>query len=158
MLIKPAALCGICKTKMTQEISSIKVNAQLAIFMPNRPGALARACEAIAKEKINIDALATEGGTFGSRGDEVLVRMVVSDPAKAAAVLAEVGAVAVKTDVLLIESGNQPGMLARIADRLAKADVNIESVYVSASSDASKCLIIIRPSSVDKAQRALRDL
>jgi hypothetical protein len=86
------------------------------------------------------------------------VRMVVSDPTKAAEVLGGVGAVAVQADVLWIEGGNQPGMLAEIADRLAKADVNIESAYVSASSDATKCLIIMRPSDVDKAQRALVDV
>lgn len=143
---------------MAQEISSLKVATQLAIFMPDRPGSLAGACDALAKAGIDIEALATEGGSFGSRGGEILVRMVVSDPAKAAAVLAEVGAVAVTTDVLLIEGGNQRGMLARIADRLAKADINIESAYVSASSDASKCLVIMRPSDVSKAERVLRDL
>lgn len=149
--------CGIYDGEM-KTISSIKVVTQLAIFMENRPGSLGRACDAIAKAQINIEALATEGGGFGSRGGEILVRMVVSDPTKAAEVLGGVGAVAVQADVLWIEGGNQPGMLAKIADRLAKADVNIESVYVSASSDAAKCLVIMRPSDVDKAQRALVDL
>src|SRR5258708_2863318 len=117
---------------MAQEISSLKVATQLAIFMADRPGSLAAACDALAKAGIDIEALATEGGTFGSRGDEIMVRMVVSDPTKAATVLAEVGADAVKADVLLIEGGNQRGLLARIADRLAGAEINIESVYVSA--------------------------
>lgn len=157
MSIKPTALCAIYKF-MAPEISSLKIATQLAIFMADRPGTLAAACDALARAGIDIEALATEGGSFGSRGGEVLVRMVVSDPAKAAAVLAEVGAVAVTTDVLLIEGGNQRGMLARIADRLAKADINIESAYVSASSDASKCLVIMRPSDVSKAERVLRDL
>ena len=157
MWTKRSVRCGIYNGDM-KAISSIKVTTQLAIFMENRPGSLARACDAIAKAQINIEALATEGGGFGSRGGEILVRMVVNDPTKAAEVLSEVGAVAVKADVLWIEGGNQTGMLAKIADQLAKADINIESVYVSASSDAAKCLIIMRPSDVDKAQRALADL
>jgi hypothetical protein len=139
-------------------ISSIKVATQLAIFMANRPGSLARACDAIAKAHLDIVALATEGDGFGSRGGDMLVRMVVSDPTKAVEVLGEVGAVAVKADVLMIEGGNKPGMLAKITDRLAKADINIESAYVSASSDAQKCLVIMRPSDVEKAQRALEGL
>lgn len=143
---------------MAKEILSITVGTQLAIFMANRPGALARACEALANGNVNIEALATEGGNFGSRGDEMMVRMVVSDPTKAAALLEHVGADAIKTEVLVIEGGNQRGMLARVADRLANAGVNIESVYVSASSDATKCLVIMRPSNVDAAMRALRDL
>jgi hypothetical protein len=157
MWTKRNVRCRIYDGEM-KTISSIKVVTQLAIFMENRPGSLARACDAIAKAQINIEALATEGGGFGSRGGEILVRMVVSDPTKAAEVLGGVGAVAVQADVLWIEGGNQPGMLAKIADRLAKADVNIESAYVSASSDVAKCLIIMRPSDVDKAQRALIDL
>ena len=143
---------------MSDPTLSIKLATQLAIFMTNRPGSLAAACRALADADVNIDALATEGDVFGSQGGEILVRMVVNDASKAVAVLAEEGAVAVKTDVLMIEGGNKPGMLAAIADRLATADVNIESVYLSASSDATRCVVILRPSDVDKAQRLLRDL
>jgi hypothetical protein len=137
---------------------SIKVATQLAIFMTNRPGSLAAACRALANADVDIDALATEGDVFGSQGSEILVRMVVSDPGKAVGVLAEEGAVAVKTDVLFIEGGSTPGMLGTIADRLATADVNIESVYLSSSTDAGKSVVILRPSDVEKAQRVLRDL
>jgi len=137
---------------------SIKAATQLAIFMTNRPGSLAAACRALAEAGVNIEALATEGDVFGSQGGEILVRMVVSDPSKAVTVLAEEGAVAVKADVLLIEGGNEPGMLAGIADRLATAEVNIESIYLSASADARRCMVILRPSDVEKAHRLLRDL
>jgi hypothetical protein len=135
---------------------TIKIATQLAIFMTNRPGSLAAACRALADAGVAIDALATEGDVFGSQGGEILVRMVVSEPSKAASVLAEEGAVAVKTDVLLIEGAGRPGMLGAIADRLATADVNIESVYLSASDD--NCMVILRPSDVDKARRVLREV
>ena len=141
---------------MAESNISIKIATQLAIFMTNRPGSLAAACRALSDAGVAIDALATEGDVFGSQGGEILVRMVVSEPAKAASVLAEEGAVAVKTDVLLIEGAGRPGMLGLIADRLANADVNIESVYLSASD--SNCVVILRPSDVEKAQRVLRDV
>ncbi len=137
---------------------SLSTAAQLAIYIEHRPGALARVCEELAKAKINIEALGTEGATSGARGDEMLVRMVVSDSPKALKLLNEMGAVAVQTDVLLIEGGNQPGMLAKVAERLAKSEINIESVYLSSSADASKCVIILRPSNVEQAMRALRGL
>ncbi|MBV9008337.1 MAG: ACT domain-containing protein [Verrucomicrobia bacterium] len=137
---------------------SITTVTQLAIFMENRPGSLAHACAAIAEAGINIEALATEGNVFGGQSSEMLVRMVVSDPAKAAAVLAEEGAVAVKTDVLLIEGNNRPGLLAAIASKLATAEVNIESIYLSGGADGEKYVVILRPSDVEKAQRLLRDL
>jgi hypothetical protein len=112
----------------------------------------------LADAGVDINALATEGDVFGSQGSEILVRMVVSDPAKAVSVLAEEGAVAVKTDVLFIEGGGKRGMLGVIADRLATAEVNIESVYLSSGGDRGKCVVILRPSDVEKAQRVLRDL
>jgi hypothetical protein len=137
---------------------SIKIATQLAIFMTNRPGSLAAACRALADAGVDINALATEGDVFGSQGSEILVRMAVNDPAKAVSVLAEEGAVAVKTDVLFIEGGGKRGMLGVIADRLATAEVNIESVYLSSSGNGGKCVVILRPSDVEKAQRVLRDL
>lgn len=137
---------------------SIKTTTQLAIFLANTPGSLARACEALAKAKINIDALATEGGSFGPQGSEALVRMVVSEPEKAVAVLGEVGADAIQTEVLTIEGANQPGMVAAVADRLARAEINIESAYLSSSSNLEKCVLILRPSDVEQALRVLGDL
>lgn len=135
---------------------SINTATQLAIYIGNRPGTLAAACDALAGAGINIEALATEGSS-GPESDE-LVRMVVDDPNKAVAVLEEVGAMAIQTDVLVIEGSNKPGLVARIADRLAKADINIESIYLSASSGAERCVVILRPSNVEQAMRTLSDL
>ncbi len=126
--------------------------------MPNRPGMLARACQALSDVGVEINAMATEAGSFGARGDEVLIRMVVSDSQKGSEALGAVGATAVKTDVLMIEGAAQPGMLAVIATRLAQAQVNIESVIVSAMSQADRCLVILRPSDAEKALRVLNDL
>lgn len=126
---------------------------QLAIFLSNRPGALARVCEALSKAEINIHALATSDTV-----DHSVVRMVVSDPTKALMLLGESGVLALENDVLMIESDNEPGTLAMIADRLAKAEVNIEYAYMAATIKSSKGLMILRASDVDKAQRALRDL
>jgi hypothetical protein len=65
---------------------------------------------------------------------------------------------AVETEVLLIEAANQPGVLAKIAERLAEAKVNIEYVYLAGSHGAETGLIVLRPSNIQKAQNALRDL
>src|SRR6202048_578888 len=100
---------------------SIETATQLAVFLANRPGALARVCEALAKAEINIHALATSDTV-----DHTVVRMVVSDPTKALMLLGEAGTLALETEGLMIESDNEPGTLAQIAERLSKADVNIE--------------------------------
>jgi hypothetical protein len=132
---------------------SIETATQLAVFLANRPGALARVCEALAKAEVNINALATSDTV-----DHTVVRMVVSDPTKALMLLGEAGVLAIETEVLMIETANQPGVLAKIAERLAEAEVNIEYAYLAGDRGSAKGLIILRPSDIEKAQTALRDL
>ena len=132
---------------------SIETATQLAVFLGNRPGALSRVCSELAEAEINIHALATSDTI-----DHAVVRMVVSDPTKALMILGERGVLALENDVLMIESNNQPGTLASVADRLAEAGVNIEYAYLASSPKAEQGLMILRPSNVEKAERALRDL
>jgi hypothetical protein len=132
---------------------TIDLATQLAVFLGNRPGALARVCHELAAAQINIHALATSDTI-----DHAVVRMVVSDPTKALMILGERGVLALENDVLMIESNNQPGTLAAIAERLAKASVNIEYAYLATSAKSEHGLMILRPSNVEKAERALRDL
>jgi len=132
---------------------SIEPATQLAVFLANRPGALARVCEALAKAEINIHALATSDTV-----DHTVVRMLVSDPTKALMLLGEAGVLALETEVLMIETASEPGVLAEIAERLAKAEVNIEYAYLASGRGSEKGLIVLRPSDVEKARSALRDL
>ena len=132
---------------------SIETATQLAVFLANRPGALARVCEALANAKINIHALATSDTV-----DHSVVRMVVSDPTKALMLLGEAGVLALETEVLMIETASEPGVLAKIAERLAEAEINIEYAYLAGGRGAQKGLIVLRPSDVEKAQGVLRDL
>jgi hypothetical protein len=132
---------------------SVETATQLAVFLANRPGALARVCEALANAGINIYALATSDTV-----DHTVVRMVVSNPTKALMLLGEAGVLALETDVLTIETASEPGVLAKIAERLAEAEVNIEYTYLAVGRDAQRGLIILRPSDVEKALRVLGEL
>src|SRR5438094_5848118 len=132
---------------------SVETATQLAVFLANRPGALARVCEALANAEINIHALATSDTV-----DHTVVRMVVSDPTKALMLLGEAGVLALEAEVLIIETANRPGVLATIAERLAEVDVNIEYVYLAGGRGAERGLIVLRPSDIEKAQSALQDL
>ena len=132
---------------------SIESATQLAVFLANRPGALARVCAALAQAGINIHALATSDTV-----DHSVVRMVVSDPTKALMLMGETGTLAIESEVLMIEGANEPGMLGKIAERLAAAKVNIEYAYLAGTPGTSRGLAILRPSDVEQARRALKDL
>src|SRR5438093_13416798 len=118
---------------------SIETATQLAVFLANRPGALARVCDALAKAEITIHALATSDTV-----DHTVVRMLVSDPTKALMLLGEGGALALETEVLMIETAHQPGVLANIAERLAEAGANIEYVYLAVGRGLGHGLIVLR--------------
>jgi len=136
-----------------KQILSLETATQLAVFLENRPGALARVCEALAKAGINIHAL-----TVSDTVDHSVIRMIVSDPTKALMLVGERGVLAFENDVLCIEATNERGVLGKIADALSRAEVNIEYAYFASNITSPKGMIIVRPSDVEKAQRALSDL
>ena len=132
---------------------SLEPATQLALFLSNRPGALAKVCEELANAKINIHAL-----SISDTVDHSIVRMVVSDTTKALMLLGEGGMIALEAEVLMIESDNEPGTLATIAEHLAKADVNIEYAYLATSVRSKTGLMILRPSNMESALAVLRAL
>lgn len=134
-------------------ILSMETGIQLAVFLENRPGALARVCEALAQEGVNIRAL-----TVSDTVDHAVVRMVVSDSTKALMLLGERGVLAFENDVLLIDAANELGVLGKITDALSHAEVNIEYAYFATVGDSPKGLIVLRTSDTEKARKALSSL
>src|SRR5271155_5012489 len=108
--------------------SLMQITKQLAIFLDNRPGTLARVCDALSAAKINIYAITTSDTV-----DHSVIRVVVSDPQKAVAVFEEHGTLVVEDDVVMLEGDNKSGSLARIAHKLAAASINIEYCYCATS-------------------------
>lgn len=126
------------------------ITKQLAIFLENRPGTLARVCDALAENKINIYAISTSDTV-----DHTVIRMVVSDYRKALHIFEEHGTLCVEDDVLLISGDNKPGSLSKIAHRLAEHKVNIEYAYCATPPDAKKGLLVLRVKDAKKALKAL---
>lgn len=128
----------------------MQITKQLAIFLDNRPGMLARVADALAEAKINIYAVTTSDTI-----DHTVMRMVVSDYRKALHMFEEHGTLVVEDDVLLIDGSNKPGELARIAHQLAEAKINIEYCYCATPPDAKKGLLVLRVSNPAKALKVL---
>lgn len=135
---------------MTSGVATVQLAKQLALFVENRPGTLARICDALAGAKINIHAISTSDTV-----DHIVVRMVVSQPEKALRLFEEYGSLIVATDVLLIGGINKPGSLAAIAHALADANINIEYVYCATTPDARQGMLVLRPSHPHKALKVL---
>ncbi len=128
----------------------MQITKQLAIFLDNRPGMLARVADALAEAKINIYAITTSDTV-----DHSVIRMVVSDYRRAMHLFEEHGTLVVEDDVLMIDGSNKPGQLAQIAHRLADAKINIEYCYSATPAEAKKGLLIMRVSNASKALKVL---
>src|SRR5215210_4126065 len=102
----------------------MEITTQLALFLDNRPGMLARVCDALSVAKINIYAITTSDTV-----DHSVIRMVVSDTRKALLLFEEHGTLVVESEVLMIGGDNKPGSLARISHKLADGGINIEYAY-----------------------------
>ncbi|MBI2094343.1 MAG: ACT domain-containing protein [Candidatus Omnitrophica bacterium] len=128
----------------------MEILPQLAIFLDNRPGTLARVCQGIAKAKINILAL-----SIVDTVDHAIVRMVVDDPKAAEKVLSQLQVSIQCHNVILLEIPNQVGALAKIAERLAEAGVNLEYAYCAASASQSSGTLVLRTSDLEATIAAL---
>jgi hypothetical protein len=126
------------------------ITKQLAIFLENRPGMLARVCDALAENKINIYAISTSDTV-----DHTVIRMVVSDYRRAQHVFEEHDTLCIEDDVLLVEGSNTPGSLSKIAHKLATAKINIEYAYCATPPDAKKGLLVLRVNNAKKALKVL---
>ena len=128
----------------------IKIATQIAVFMDNRPGTLARFCQGLAKAHVNILGL-----SISEAIDHAVVRIVVDKPKEAERVLSGLKAMTQSRDVVFMDVDNKPGEMARIAQQLAEAGINIEYAYCTASPSHSAGAIILRTTDLEATISAL---
>jgi hypothetical protein len=130
-----------------------RIAQQLAVFLENKPGALAAVCDALAEAKINIFGL-----TVSDTTDHAVVRMVVSSTERAMTLFEAHGVLVVESDVLMIQNDNKPGSLSRIAHALSQKKINIDYGYLASMPSAKKGLLILRVTDPKKALPVLKKL
>lgn len=122
----------------------LQIQKQLAVFLDNRPGTLARTCQALAKERINIVAL-----SILDTVDHAILRMIVDRPKEAEVVLSRLHAMVQCRDVILMDLPNEVGALAGIAEQLAEAGINIEYAYFTTSLSTHGGALVVRTNDLE---------
>ncbi|HEV8595277.1 MAG TPA: ACT domain-containing protein [Thermoplasmata archaeon] len=122
---------------------------EFKVFVSNKAGELARVTEALATQAVNIKALASEGGS-----SKAFLRVVTGDVATTEKALKNAGLDFELNEILDVELMDRPGELAKIARRLARQGVNVESIYILGSKNG-KTHIAMTVSDVQKAKAAL---
>ncbi|HEX2439235.1 MAG TPA: ACT domain-containing protein [Methylomirabilota bacterium] len=99
---------------------------EFSVILEDEPGTLARLCGALGDAGINIEAIAGS-----SRGGTSRVQFVCDAVQRATEILATAGIPCTTREVLVVRVLDKPGMLGDVALVMSKAEVNIDSVYVT---------------------------
>lgn len=118
---------------------------QLSIFLENKSGRLAEIANILAKAVVNIRA-----ATLADTSDFGVVRLIVDDVDRAVAALKEEGITAVKTDIVVVATSDQPGGLAKVLNVISQEKLNVEYLY-SLGTRKEAAYIAIRFDEPDKA-------
>jgi len=121
---------------------------QLSVALENKPGQIAKVGAALARAKVNIEAI-----SVADSADMGVVRLVTSANPRARAALKRAGMHVVQSPVLIVKLPNEPGALAAAAMKLAAAGVNIEYVYGSAARPGQPSTIVFGVSNITRAAK-----
>ena len=124
---------------------------QLSLFLENKPGCLLEPCRLLADGGINIRAL-----TLADTQQFGILRMIVSDWRKAAALLKERGHVVNLTEVLAVEVPDRPGGLLHLLETIENSTVNIEYMYAFTSARRDEAMLLFRFGDPDEAVTRLQ--
>ena len=122
---------------------------QLTVFLENREGRLESVTDLLASKNINIACLA-----LADTSEYGVLRLIVSDPDGAKAVLKEAGYSARLTEVLAVRLDQVPGTVSKLTKVLAAEGINIEYMYTLSSSKEFGSMIL-KVSDVEKAVSAV---
>lgn len=98
---------------------------QFEIYVQNRPGEVAWIAEILAKNSVNIRGISTDLGS-----NRPMIRVITDDENSARSALKNAGLEFSERDVLVVSLSDRPGELSKLTKKLARAGINIESIFI----------------------------
>lgn len=132
--------------------NAIRSDTQFSVFLVNKPGILARVCQQLAEDKVNILALSMMDST-----EHGVLRLVAEDPQCARHTLSALDVPSTESQVLVTVMSNRPGALADVVERLSAGHVNVNYAYCTAGAPGGKSLGVFRVSDLNKAVSILSE-
>ncbi len=125
---------------------------QISIFLENSPGRLYEATKALGDANINLRSLSIcDVSGFG------VLRILVSDVAKARSIIMEKQLPARVDEVVAAEIGDTPGSLAKTIKVLMENKVNVDYMYALAGTSSGKAVMVFSFSDNDLAIKLLQE-
>jgi hypothetical protein len=151
---------------------------QLSVILSNKPGELAKLCDILKSEKVNILAMSIQNvrdavkelyrirektgrrvtldasyqGILKDSSDYSMIRLVVDQPVEAEKVLLKANLMIDTEPILIFRLSNQPGMLGRVAKRFGESQINIDYIYGSAIEEGRDSIFVVHIAEADYAR------
>ncbi|MFP4171006.1 MAG: ACT domain-containing protein [Methanomassiliicoccales archaeon] len=118
---------------------------QFEISVQNRPGEISRVTEILGRNAVNI-----RGICMGMNTATGSIRIITDDEKTASHALEAAGMSFSEKDVMTVSLPDRPGELSKITKTLAKAGINVESLYILGSSSTVERMAL----GVDQMEKA----
>ncbi len=125
---------------------------QLSVFLENKPGKLSEFIQALAKNKIDLQAL-----SIAETSDYGILRTIVDKPEETAKLLSAEDWPCKITPVLAVTVPDEPGSLTHILSVLAENEISLKYSYAFFSRDKGCACIVLRVDDNDAAEKILKE-
>lgn len=122
---------------------------QVNVTVSNQPSSLAKVCDKLRSNDVNITAITCSEGR-----EKSIIHLIVNDVETAKIVLQELGQVTT-TPVLGFLIKNKPGMIATLGRACAVAGVNIHNLF--ATTAGKEAMVYVSVDDVEKAATSLKE-
>jgi len=120
---------------------------EFKVYSDNKRGELARIAEALAQSSVNIEAIASENSH-----PEAFLRIVTNDVNTTKRALSRAGYKYDEKNIIVLDLIDRPGELAKLAKRMTRAGVNIESIYL-----LEKARVAMAVDDLEKAMKVIKE-
>lgn len=120
---------------------------EFKVYSDNKRGELARIAEALAQSSVNIEAIASENSH-----PEAFLRIVTNDVNTTKRALSRAGYKYDEKNIVVLDLIDRPGELAKLAKRMTRAGVNIESIYL-----LEKARVALAVDDLEKAMKVIKE-
>ena len=125
---------------------------EFRVTVTNRPGELARVATALARQGVSLKAVAAS-----AHSNQVILHMVAHDVETARGAFSAAGISCDENEVMMLLLEDKAGELARVAEKLAEAGVNLDAIYLAGRAD-DLVEVVLSTDDIKKAKKALADL
>jgi len=122
---------------------------EIRLLMLDKVGLLSEVTTAIAKAKVNINAICAY-----AMENHAFFMLTTSSHARAKKALTPLGFGIEEKDVIQVEVPNKPGELQKVAKRIANAGVDIEYMYATTGGGKATC--VFKTADDQKAMKVIR--